>query len=90
MKKMATTLILFAFVAANAYGEMTCFEYGYRYGRCSTQSFLDIECDPEDNVSIPHRCRTKEHARTQRGIEAGAQSVYDELDIPLDAHELLK
>jgi len=52
---------------------LSCYEIGYRYGRCSTMSMRGLECDPEDDITVPRRCRSRED--TQRGINAGVQSI---------------
>jgi len=53
---------------------LSCFEIGYRFGRCATQAMLGKKCDPKDDVIVPERCQ--DQAETKRGIEAGVNSVY--------------
>jgi len=83
MKK--SVMILFAIfisfiVAANSiYGSETCYEVGYRFGLCATQSMLGIPCKPENDIVIPTRCREKDE--TKKGIEAGVKAVYDTLNL---------
>lgn len=57
----------------------TCYELGYRYGLCATKSMLNIQCNPENDIVIPPRCRGKEE--TQRGLKAGVKAVYDTLNL---------
>ena len=52
---------------------LSCFEIGYRFGRCATQAMLGQSCDPRDDVVIPERCRNE--PETKRGIDAGVRSV---------------
>jgi hypothetical protein len=52
---------------------LSCFEIGYRFGKCATQAMLGQTCDPKDDVIVPERCRNK--PETKRGIDAGVKSV---------------
>lgn len=63
-------------VAVNlATGEESCHELGYRYGLCVTKSMHGIPCKPENDISIPVRCRGD--AETQKGINAGTKEAYN-------------
>ena len=55
--------------------EESCYDLGYRYGKCATQIMLKDECAPEDNVVIPDRCKGKEE--TKKGTKDGAKEVYE-------------
>ncbi|WP_157698685.1 hypothetical protein [Geobacter sp. DSM 9736] len=58
----------------NTSGGQSCYQLGVKYGRCATLSMKGKACNPSDDIVIPTRCRG--NADTQRGIEAGARSVY--------------
>jgi hypothetical protein len=53
---------------------LSCFEIGYRYGKCAALALAGKSCNPKDDVIIPERCRSNEE--TKRGIEEGVKSVY--------------
>jgi len=53
---------------------LSCFEVGYRFGKCATESMLGKSCDPKDDVIVPDRCKNKEE--TKRGIEAGVKVAH--------------
>jgi hypothetical protein len=53
----------------------TCYQLGYRFGTCATRSLKGLECDPENDIVIPERCRN--NAETQRGVRDGTKAVYD-------------
>jgi SH3-like domain-containing protein len=55
-------------------GIPSCYDLGYRYGKCGTKSMKGLPCDPENDIIIPARCRGKKE--TQRGMDAGVRSVY--------------
>ena len=74
-------LLVFIFVAFpnSVSGEESCYELGYRFGLCATQTMFGLQCRPENDVIIPVRCRGK--AETNRGIKAGVKVVYDALGL---------
>lgn len=53
---------------------LSCYEIGYRFGKCATLSMKGKVCAPQDDISVPTRCRN--NAETQRGISDGTRSVY--------------
>jgi hypothetical protein len=61
--------------ALAAQSEESCYQLGYRYGKCATQVMLKEECAREDNVMIPDRCKGLEE--TKEGTKAGAKEVFD-------------
>lgn len=71
--------ILFPLGARISHGEENCYELGYRFGVCATQSMQGIPCKPENDFALPVRCRGKDD--TRRGIKAGVKAVYDTLNL---------
>ena len=53
---------------------LSCYELGYRFGRCATRSMKGLPCEPGTDISIPARCKSRED--TKRGIEDGVRSAY--------------
>jgi hypothetical protein len=51
----------------------SCYQLGYRYGRCGTRSYLGLSCSPKDDIVIPERCRGL--TTTHTGKNDGARSV---------------
>lgn len=51
----------------------SCYDLGYRYGLCSGKSLLGRECKPENDFTIPFKCRT--NTNTQEGIRAGVMAA---------------
>jgi hypothetical protein len=81
-KLVILPFVIFAcfLLSANlSHGAESCYELGYRYGLCATQTMLGIRCKPENDIIIPQRCREKEE--TNKGIKAGVKAVYDTLNI---------
>lgn len=81
-------LLVFSFVAFpnSVSGEESCYELGYRFGLCYTQTLVGIQCRPENDIIIPERCRYK--AETQRGNKAGVKAVYDALGLDAKGRRL--
>ena len=61
------------------YPEETCYDLGYRYGLCATQSMVGLQCKPKNDFAMPERCRGKED--TKKGIASGVKAVYDTLGV---------
>lgn len=57
-----------------AHSEESCYELGYRYGKCATQVMLKEECAKEDDVVIPDRCKGLKE--TEEGTRAGTREVF--------------
>ena len=55
--------------------EESCYQLGYRYGKCATQVMLKEKCAKEDDVVIPDRCKGLKE--TKEGTKAGAKEVFD-------------
>ncbi len=65
---------------SNNISQASCYDLGYKWGRCATLTLFGKECPPEDDFAVPVRCRDKEP--TKRGIARGVESVYDQYNIP--------
>jgi hypothetical protein len=70
-------------LASSSLADESCYQLGYRYGLCATQTLHGLRCKPENDFVMPERCRGKEE--TKRGITAGAKAVYDTLNLDTDA-----
>ena len=69
------TSVFFIVAVNSATGEESCYELGYRYGLCAAKSMHGMPCRPENDISIPVRCRG--HSETQKGINAGTKAAYN-------------
>ena len=81
-KKIVKGIVVFGFSAAllstpalAAESEESCYQLGYRYGKCATQVMLKEKCAKEDDVVIPDRCKGLKE--TKEGTKAGAKEVFD-------------
>lgn len=54
--------------------EESCYQLGYRYGRCGTMALKGYQCDPQDDIIVPVRCRGL--SETDRGTYDGVKSVW--------------
>jgi len=68
----ATTLLSVPVLAQDS--EESCYQLGYRYGKCATQVMLKDECAPEDDVVIPDRCKGLKE--TEEGTRAATRDVF--------------
>ena len=57
----------------------SCYQLGYRYGKCFTLSFAGLPCDPKDDIAIPPECRNNEEK--DRGVKAGTAEIYRKLGL---------
>jgi hypothetical protein len=80
-KSFLTTLVILLFhiicFHEHAIGLESCYELGYRYGLCATESLNGMPCKPENDIVIPERCKGKEE--TNSGIKAGAKEIFDKI-----------
>lgn len=53
--------------------DSSCYNYGYKSGRCAMMSFKGMKCDEGDNIVIPQSCRGKKE--TDKGHIDGSMSV---------------
>jgi len=73
------TLIFLNILCCFTYALESCYDFGYRYGICATKSMYGISCKPENDISIPFKCRNK--VETELGIKTGVKAVYDTLNL---------
>ena len=52
----------------------SCYELGFRFGRCVAKSMKGIKCEPNTDFVMPERCNHK--AETDKGMKAGLKSVF--------------
>jgi len=81
-KRMFRSFVVAGFAAAllsaaalAAQSEESCYQLGYRYGKCATQVMLQDKCAREDDVVIPERCKGLKE--TEEGTKAGAKKVFE-------------
>lgn len=55
-----------------AWGKVSCYDLGYKYGSCVMRSYKGLTCISGTDIVIPLRCRNKEE--TKDGIQAGIRS----------------
>lgn len=65
---------------SNNLSQASCYDLGYRWGRCATLTLFGKKCPPEDDFAVPIRCRGTKP--TEKGIAEGVESVYDQYNIP--------
>lgn len=52
----------------------SCYQLGFRYGRCGAAALKGYKCDSADDIVIPVECRGK--SETNRGTRDGVASVW--------------
>ena len=52
----------------------SCYQLGYRFGKCFTLSMDGRPCDPKDDIILPPECR--DNAEKDRGLKAGIEKIY--------------
>jgi len=53
---------------------LSCYEIGFRVGRCAAKSMSGLPCDAGDEIPVPQEC--KGNPETERGKADGRKSVY--------------
>jgi hypothetical protein len=53
---------------------MSCYEIGFRTGRCVAKSMSGLPCDAGDEIPMPPECKGK--PETEKGLLEGRKSVY--------------
>ena len=66
--------VLMSMPVLAAQSEESCYQIGYRYGKCATQVMLQEKCAKEEDVVIPDRCKGLKE--TKEGTSAGAREVF--------------
>lgn len=55
-------------------GALSCYEIGFRTGRCAAKSMSGLPCDAGDEIPMPPECKGK--PETEKGLLEGRKSVY--------------
>jgi hypothetical protein len=53
---------------------LSCYEIGFRTGRCAAKSMSGLPCDAGDEIPIPPECKGK--PAMEKGKKEGLRSVY--------------
>jgi len=61
-------------VAGKDGAPMSCYEVGFRTGRCAAKAMSGLPCDAGDEIPIPPECKGK--PETEKGKKEGLRSVY--------------
>jgi hypothetical protein len=60
---------------ANIQGKaLSCYEIGFRTGRCAAKSMSNLPCDAGDEIPMPPECKGK--PETEKGLIEGRKSVF--------------
>lgn len=51
----------------------SCYDLGYRYGRCAAKRHQNIQCERKNDIVIPKRCRGK--SETEKGMVVGIAEI---------------
>ena len=60
--------------APGAVKQHSCYEIGYKTGRCAAKSMSNLPCDAGDEIPMPSECKGK--PETEKGLTEGRKSVY--------------
>jgi hypothetical protein len=52
----------------------SCYEIGFRTGRCAAKSMSNLPCDAGDEIPMPPECKGK--PETEKGLAEGRKSVF--------------
>jgi hypothetical protein len=52
----------------------SCYEIGFRTGRCVAKSMSNLPCDAGDEIPMPPECKGK--PETEKGLVEGRKSVF--------------
>jgi hypothetical protein len=53
---------------------LSCYEIGFRTGRCAAKSMSGLPCDAGDEIPVPPECQGK--PEFEKGKKEGQRSVY--------------
>ena len=53
---------------------LSCYEIGFRTGRCAAKSMSGLPCEAGDEIPMPPECKGK--PETEKGLLEGRKSVY--------------
>ena len=54
--------------------QQSCYEIGYKTGRCAAKSMSNLPCDAGDEIPMPPECKGK--PETEKGLTEGRKSVF--------------
>jgi hypothetical protein len=60
--------------AGKSAAALSCYEIGFRTGRCAAKSMSGLPCEAGDDIPIPSECLGK--PETEKGKKEGLRSVY--------------
>jgi hypothetical protein len=60
--------------APGAAKQQSCYEIGYKTGRCAAKAMSNLPCDAGDEIPMPPECKGK--SETDKGLTEGRKSVY--------------
>ncbi|MCK9392654.1 MAG: hypothetical protein M0Q01_13935 [Syntrophales bacterium] len=60
--------------ASGAVKQQSCYDIGYKTGRCAAKSMSNLPCEPGEDIPMPAECKGK--PETEKGLTEGRKSVY--------------
>lgn len=59
---------------AGAAKPQSCYDVGFKIGRCAAKSMSNLPCEPGEDIPMPQECKGKPD--TEKGLAEGRKSVY--------------
>ena len=60
--------------APGAVKQQSCYDIGFKTGRCAAKSMSNLPCEPGEDIHMPVECKGK--PETEKGLTEGRKSVY--------------
>ena len=60
--------------APGAVKQQSCYDVGYKTGRCAAKSMSNLPCEPGEDIPMPAECKGK--PETEKGLTEGRKSVF--------------
>ncbi|MFA5181759.1 MAG: hypothetical protein WC405_10600 [Syntrophales bacterium] len=60
--------------APEAVKQQSCYDIGFKTGRCAAKSMSNLPCEPGEDIPMPAECKGK--PETEKGLTEGRKSVY--------------
>jgi len=54
--------------------QQSCYDIGFKTGRCAAKSMSNLPCEPGEDIPMPPECKGK--PETEKGLANGRKSVY--------------
>jgi hypothetical protein len=70
----ATTPAATATGIAGTAHQQSCYDIGYKTGRCAAKSMSNLPCEPGEDIPMPAECKGK--PETEKGLLEGRKSIY--------------